>query len=453
MLEAVTMELAQTSTIAPVVALPTPPRIGGVPLLGALPEMLREHHGALDRWFRDGGDFFEVLLGGVKVKCIARGRLAAEAMIANRSKFVRSPIFNEGVKVLVGNSVLTREGQEWVERRRALQPQFQARVMRQMVGRIGSTLDEVLDGLEPGRVDVSVLCDQLTMAVGLQVMFGHELAPEIFEELSELAPIVIQRVGVCWITSKLPKWLPLPGEARFRRALARLDEIVLGMVEARRSAGDFGDDLLGTLLHMTDEGVLDDRGVRDEAVTMLLAGYETTSNTLGWTLHTLAEHPEVCAKIRDEANAVLADGRGDVRKLEYSLRAFKEGLRLHPAALFVMRQAVEDAQVGVYTVAEGETILISTHLVHRNPKDWEDPDRFDPDRFLETPADHAFIPFGVGHQMCIGKHLALIEGQLVLAKLLQRFALIPVTDHTPQKRVSTTLGNADGIYVELDPVD
>jgi len=426
------------------------PRVAGIPVLGALPELLIRHYDALERWFEVGGDMFDLSLAGIEFKVVARGSLASEAINGHRANFVRSPIHNNGVRLLTGEAMIGLEGEAWRARRQAFQPHFRAKIMRQMVSRISATIDEVLDEVPAGRTELASLCDRITMSVALRVLFGASMSEEVFDELSELAPSLIGQVGVQWVTSALPRWIPRPGQAKFERALARIHELIAGMVVERRRDGAHGDDLLATLLHMADGGDLSEDQLRDEAVTVLLAGYETTSNTLSWLLHTLAHEPSWVARVQAEADAVLGpDGSGDVRELELALRCFQEGLRLHPAALWVMRLAVADTPIGDHLIQAGDTLLCSTHLIHRNPKDWREPARFDPDRFCERPPDHAFVPFGIGSMSCIGKHLALIEGQLAVAKLLARWDLVPVADHTPRKRISATLTNADGIYVEL----
>lgn len=394
---------------------------------------------------------FEISLGRTRVKVIAQGDLAAEALIKHRTSYARSPIFNDAVRMVAGDSVLTLEGRAWRDRRRSLQPAFRTQAMATMIERVNSALDTVIESLEPGRLNLAEFCERAAMSVGLKALFGHSLTEESFIELAELSPIVIGRIGVGWLTSKVPHWLQLPGERRFRRSMARIDEIVLDMVAKRRATGEPGDDVLGTLLQMYADGDLDERGVRDEVVTMLLAGYETTANTLSWTLHEIAKHPEVIAKIRAEADRALGGGDADIRELSYSLMAFKEGLRMFPAALWIVRQAKENTSIGGHVVARGETIACSTYLIHRNPRDWATPQRFDPDRFLASVGGRCFVPFGIGPHICIGKHLALLEGQLTLAKLFRQWNLSPVTDHVPQMRISTTLANADGIYAELRP--
>lgn len=423
------------------------PKIKGAPIVGVLPQILRKHLEALDDWFERGDDIFDISLMGLTLKIVARGELAAEGVINNRTCYARSPVFSEGLSLVTGESLLTLDGPKWRERRQALQPKFHARVIESMVDRIHGAFDSVLDQVEPGRIELASLCDRLTMSVGLTVMFGFGITKDTFEELQVLSPIVISRVAVGWLTSKLPKWLRLPGEARFRAALARLDEIIYEMIAKRRASAEFGDDFLATLLHMAEDGELDDVCVRNEAVTMLLAGYETTSNTLSWTIHTMAEYPEVQAKIRAEVEAVGI--RGDEQGLKYCRNAFKEGLRLNPAALWFPRVAVKDTSIGGHAISAGQTIVCSTYLIHRNPKDWPEPRKFDPDRFARDTPRYAFMPFGIGQQMCIGKHLAVLEGQLALAKIFSRWQVIPVTDHKAEKRISTTLSNKDGIYVEF----
>lgn len=424
------------------------PLVRGAPLVGVLPDILRHHHGALDRWFEIGGDLFRVKLAGVELHVIANGRLAADTFNSHRNELARSPLFNDGMRVVTGDSVLTLQGEAWRERRRILQPHFQAKVMSQIAPRICAELDAIIDGLEPGPVELSSLSNRVSMSVTLRVLFGHSMPHEVFDELCELAPSIIARIGLGWISTKLPSWMPMPGEAGFRRSMDRLAELIFDMANKRRELGELGDDLLATLLHMVDEGSLDQSAVRDEAATMLLAGYETTANTLSWTLHSIAERPEVAAKIRAEARDAFARGT-DPSELPYALAAFKEGLRLHPAALWVMRLLLDDIRVGECVIEKGETIVVSTHLVQRNPSDWPEPTRFDPGRFLDTAASPAFIPFGLGPMLCIGKHLALLEGQLMLAKLFASWDLVPDPARPPRKRIATTLSNIDGIHAEL----
>jgi cytochrome P450 len=229
----------------------------------------------------------------------------------------------------------------------------------------------------------------------------------------------------------LPPAVPSPGNLRAREAVRRLDLVVFRLVHERRAVAEQRDDLLSMLLlaHDEDDGSgMTDAQVRDELMTILLAGHETTANALSWAFYLLAKHPEVRDRLEAELSAVLGERPptyADLRSLPYSLQVLKETMRLYPPAYLVTRRAARPVTIGPAAVQKNEIVVVDILGMHRRPDLYEDPLRFKPERFApdaEKARDrHAFLPFGGGPRVCIGNQFALMEGQMALARLSQRF--------------------------------
>jgi cytochrome P450 len=234
---------------------------------------------------------------------------------------------------------------------------------------------------------------------------------------------------------------------------------VFKIIDARRKGQSTGADLLQMLMEARDEetgGGMNDRQLRDEVMTLFLAGHETTANALAWTTWLVAQHPEVEAKLRAELGQVLG-GRvpevQDVPKLRYVSQVLDEGMRLYPPAWITARTAAEPDELLGYHVPKGTIVAVSPYVLHRNPRYWPDPERFDPDRFapdrVQQRPRHAYIPFGAGQRMCIGNNFALMEGVLILAMLYQRFTMKVVEGHPVVPLPRVTLRPQHGIQVRL----
>jgi cytochrome P450 len=229
----------------------------------------------------------------------------------------------------------------------------------------------------------------------------------------------------------LPPVVPTPGNLRVRRAVAGLDRIVYGMIRERRASAHDPGDMLSMLLATRDAddgSALSDLEVRDQAMTILLAGHETTAAALAWTFYLLDKHPDVRARVEAELDAVLGERdatAADLASLPFTLQALKESMRLYPPVYMLGRKATRDVEVGGVKVAQGGTVLVNISGIHRNPVTFPDPERFDPSRFAPEREKQlptlAHLPFGAGPRVCIGNQFALMEGHLVLANLARRF--------------------------------
>ena len=429
------------------------PKVSGVPVLGALPELLRDQFGALRRWQRDYGGLFQLDVGTASFVVAADANTAAEMLIERHRSFTRGGALYEPMKGVLGTSMVTAEGEAWRTRRRAATPGFRQHAVAMMTARINNTLSELIDPLTPGPRDVDAMTGRVAMTIALRVMFGEVKEQERLTALAEAVDLALARIGLGWASSRLPRWLPLPGRARYRRALATIDETVAWLVARRRATEDYGDDFLGMLLRMVDDGNLPADGLRDEAVTLIAAGYETTATGMAWSLYELARNPEMLARARAEADALGDRELTDPAQLAFTTQVFKEALRKYPSAIWVPRTAAEDSELAGYSIKAGTSVLCSPYLVHHDPHAWDEPERFDPDRFAEGSAQprnrFAFMPFGLGPHMCVGLHLAMLEGPLAIARLLQRFDFAPIPRREPVLRISTTLSNKDGIWLNM----
>ncbi|PRQ05450.1 Epi-isozizaene 5-monooxygenase/(E)-beta-farnesene synthase [Enhygromyxa salina] len=436
-------------------------RVGGLPRveasgpLGALSELLRDQYAALRRWQRDYGGLFEVRLGPASFIIAADANTAAEMLIDGAQTFTRGGPMYQPMKPMFGeDSMLTSEGAVWRSRRRGAQPHFRQRAIAKIASRIDNMVVEVLGELEPGPRDIYQVSGRMSMAVGVAVLMGLELSRPGFEELAGAVDYTLGRIAVGWVADRLPRWVPVPGRRRFKRELEVIDELLRETIHARLTSGELGDDLLGMLLHMSGDDGLTIENIRNEAYALLVAGYETTGNSIAWGLYELARHPEMFDRVRAEADEVLSAGVPNTpTALPYTRQVFMEALRKYPSGIWLPRNAASEGTLAGYTIPTGSAVLCSPYLVHHDPHAWTEPERFDPERFAEGSdqprSRHAYMPFGLGQHMCIGQHLGMLEGTLALARVAQRWDLAPIPGREPVMRISTTMSAKGGIWLDL----
>ena len=352
-------------------------------------------------------------------------------------------------RMFLGDGLLTSEGAFHQRQRRLSAPAFH----RQRIGAYAAVMADYAarararfrDG-ETLAFDVEM--HALTLAIAGRTLFGEDMADEaaaIGSALTDLLTL-FPRFALPW--ARALQRLPLPSNRRFERARARLDATVYRIIRLRRQSGRDEGDLMSMLMAARDEddgGRMTDVQLRDEIMTLLLAGHETTANALCWTFHLLAQHPEVERRLHDEIDAVLGDrlpGLDDVPHLTYTERVFAESMRLYPPAWNIGRQSLVDYGVGGYTLPAGSLFAVSTWVTHHDPRWFPDPFRFDPERFLpEARAARpkfSYFPFGGGARQCIGESFAWMEGALLLATLAQRFRFrsVPGAQVEPQALIT-----------------
>jgi len=428
---------------------------------GNLEELRRDALGLYTRCAREFGDFTTMRFGTRRVYLINHPDLIEQVLVSNARNFVKHFALKMN-RLLLGDGLLTSEGDFWLRQRRLLQPLFH----RDRLTGYGAVMVELAERLAASWRDGEtrdLLADmtRLTLEIIARTLFGTGLsdkAHEINGVLEEVGRSFNRRLASFLI---LPESVPTPANLRMRRAVRRLDDILYDLIKQRREGGD-QKDLLSILLHARHEdgAVMTDRQLRDEAMTLFLAGHDTTALTLSWAWYLLAQNPRVYDALQAELAAVLG-GRpptpADLPRLPYTERVVQEVMRLYPAAYMMGRQAIAACDLGGYRLPAGGTVLLSQWIMHRDPRWFNDPERFDPDRWADGLAKRlprfVYFPFGGGPRICIGNSFASMEAALVLATLAQRgrFTLLPGAPIRPAPAITLKPERGIMVTVHLTP--
>lgn len=368
----------------------------------------------------------------------------------------------QALKVLLGEGLLTSEGDVHRRQRRTIQPIFRHERIRGYCEVMVEQAERLTSRWEDGAtVDVHEEMYRLTLAIVGRTLFDRDIEAEDAREVSEALDTGLELFDRLMSPfAPLLSRLPLPNTVRLNRARDRLDRVIYRMIEERRRVGARGDDLLSLLLRARDEegdgGSMSDRQVRDEAMTIFLAGHETTSVALTWTWYLLSQNPEAEAALREELEDVLGDRAptvDDLPRLQYAERVLTESMRLYPPVYVLGRTALADLDLGGYLVPKGATMLASQWVIHRDPRWFEDPEAFRPDRWTpELRASlprYAYFPFGAGPRICIGEPFAWMEGVLLVAAIARRWRMSLVPGHPVAAHPKVTLRPAHGMRMTL----
>ena len=423
------------------------PRLRERPFLGSALALRREPLAVYQRVVRECGDIGLLHFGPFPIVFLNSPELIGAWLVERAGDFDKGEPQRRAFRPWVGQGLLSSEGELHRTQRKLLAPSF---TPRRVAGYAATIVDYAernqaawADGAEIG---LSREMTGLTMSIVSKALLDTEVSGE--DRLGAAITEGMRHINYLFNHPfPLPLWVPTPRNRRTRRAMALLQRHVRGMIAARRAdAADRGD-VLSLLLQARDEAGqgMSDRQVYDEAVTLFVAGHETTANALTWAFWLLARHPECYDRLQREVDAVLA-GRpptaADLPRLPYALQVFKEAMRLYPPSSGLMRIALRDTEIGGYPIRRRTTVLSSQYVLHRRPDTFPEPERFDPERFApererELPR-YAYLPFGAGHRVCIGNHFALLEGHLLVATLAQRvrFELASGQDVAPQLLVT-----------------
>lgn len=367
----------------------------------------------------------------------------AKHVLADNSQNYHKGIGLSHARRALGDGLLTSEGELWRKQRKVIQPVFQAKRIAQQAGVVAEEAAHLVDRLRAHRggepVDVVQEMTGLTLGILGRTLLdadlsGHQSVGLAFQAMQDQAMFEMASM------SMVPMWVPLPKQLRFRRARRELQRVVdLLVAERTARGGGGGDDALSRLILSTreerDPRVGRER-MRDELVTLLLAGHETTASTLSWTFHLLDQHPQVRERVRAEAVDVLGDrlpGYEDLHHLPYTTMVLNEVMRLFPPVWMLSRKAQAEDEVAGYRVPAGADVLICPFTLHRHPAFWKDPDRFDPERFdpaaTTSRARYAYVPFGAGPRFCVGNHLGMMEAVFVTAMVARDLRLTTEPTH------------------------
>jgi cytochrome P450 len=422
------------AAVAAVRALPLPPGPRGLPFRH-LPAFRRDPLAFLESAHRRYGDVLHFSFGPRHITFLAHPDQVRDVLVTQHRNFIKSGALQRA-RVMLGEGLLTSEGELHLRQRRLAQPAFH----RERIAALGETMvayaRRAADAWRPGQeLDVAREMNHLALSIAGKTLYGADVGDEADEIGAALnAAMVTFRKRITNPLGLLLDRLPVPGTLKVQRAIARLDATIYRLIAARRASGEDRGDLLSMLLAARDDegdgGGMSDQLLRDEALTLFLAGHETTANALAWSWHLLAANPEAEAALHAELDAVLA-GRAptadDLACLPYTRAVLAESMRLNPPAWAIGREPLEDFAVGGFRVRAGTVVLMSPWVTHRDPRWWPDPERFNPGRWTdEAEAERprfAYFPFGGGPRKCIGEGFAWTEGMLVLATLAQRWRL------------------------------
>ncbi len=368
-------------------------------------------------------------------------------------------------KPLIGDGIFISEGERWRRQRRMMQPAFHRRQIDLLAAEMTASLEEMLADWELKAATGATLNVQnammtVTMEIVTRTLFTNSLTPTETAEAGSMITCLLETInrrGQRIIS--FGDRLPTRANRRFEAGIRQLDQLIFRLIDDRRRERQAGADLLGMLLSARDETTgegMNDRQLRDELVTMFLAGHETTAMGLSWSFALLSQNPAVRRRLQEEVDSVLGGRKptaADFRSLPYTRAVFEEALRLYPPLVFTIRQSFEEDELGGYPIPGGSSIFINFFALHRHPDFWDNPQGFDPQRFLpenrEGRHKFAFIPFGGGPRQCIGNDFALMEGVLTLAMVSQRFELNLAPGARIEPKMSSTLRPRYGVPVTL----
>jgi cytochrome P450 len=435
-----------------------PPGPGGSTFAFLFGDRRRDPLAFFTKLARDYGDVSCVALFNFRTLFINHPDDIEDVLVNKARKFEKGRVMKANMR-LFGEGLLTSEGDFWLQQRRLAQPAFH----RARIAAYGATMVEYAEGAmrgwKSGEVrDIHQDMMEITLQIVGKTLFNAELTRDA-KEVGETLEVLLKLAADFGKSILIPLWVPTPRNLRARLGIRRIEKIIYRIIAQRRAEGGDAGDLLSMLLAVQDEdgSRMTDRQLRDETITLFLAGHETTANALSWTLLLLAQNPAVEKKFHEELHGVLG-GRAprveDIPKLAYTANILTESMRLYPPAWGMARLVKEEVEVAGYKLVEGNGVACAQWVVHRDPRWFEDAERFLPERWDGDLGKRlprfAYFPFGGGPRQCIGNSFALMEATLVLATIAQRFRFKLVEGHPVKPLASITLRPAHGIRATLE---
>ena len=415
---------------------------------------------------REYGDVVCLRMGPVRIYLLHHPDAVKHVLQDNNTNYVKGPVIAR-VKVLIGEGLFTSEGDFWRRQRRLAQPAFHRERIAGFADTMVRCTAERLSRWETAArrgepIDVAAEMNALTLTIVGETLFSRDLSGEAAAAGMALrvALETTAHRAMSWAVS--PIWWPSARNRAFHRAVATLDQVVYDIIDGRERARSAGDDLLGMLMAARDEETgegMSRAQLRDEVMTFLLAGHETTAVALAWTWSLLARNPEIAEQARAETVGVLGDRLptlADLPRLPFARMVVEEAMRLYPPVWGIGRQSIGPDEVAGYDIPADALVNLSPWVTHRHPAIWDDPDRFDPERFRpgreKTRPRFAYFPFSGGPRLCIGEAFALMEAQLIVAMMLQRYRLTLVDLRPPVLEPTLTLRPKGGLRMYAEPL-
>ncbi len=424
-------------------------------MIGSIPAFSRDMLGFLTKTAREYGDMVSFRLGPYSSLLVSDPQLIHQVLVADNSSYVKS--FNYRIlHASIGNGLVLNEGKSWFRQRRLIQPHFlRQKLLGYVPVMIETTEKHVSKWRDGEEIDLLLEMMRVTLNNLTAAIFGTNVDQELINEAAE---VFLRDFKFRFQTGiNLPRWLPTPGNRNFRRMKIEVDRLIDEMIKQRRTRQEEHNDLLDVLLKTRDEqdSGMSDQQLRDELLTLIFAGHETTATMLTWTFSLLGRHPHVTEQLIREYEDVFPDGRIAADKLDQLVlmdHVLLETMRLYPSAYILGREAIEETTLNGYRIPRGTTVFMSQWVVHRDPRFWDRPDDFVPERWAEGERkfpERPYFPFGAGPRLCIGNHFALLESKLMLVAMLQKCQFELVNQQPPIPWPSATLRPKNGLPVRV----
>lgn len=386
--------------------------------------------------------------------------LIGQVLTKDNAIWHKSVVYKHSLKDYLGIGLINSDGDYWRRQRKLMQPAFHINRISAYAETMVNYAQQMLNNWQDGEVrDIAEDMMQVTLYVVGKTLFDADLRTEAGRVSEALDYMLEDIIDASQTVIQLPDWIPTPRRRRRRQTIELLNQVVLPMIEARRASGEDTGDLLSMLLMAKDESGdgMSDEQLRNETLTLVLAGHETTANSLTWTLYLLSQNPDIAEKLQEEINSVIGNRLptlADLKNLTYTEDVIKESMRIYPPLWSVARQTRESTQLGDYPIGKYATVLIPIWAVHHDERWYPNPWSFEPERWSDERADavprYAYLPFGGGPRICIGNSFAMMEAQLILVSILQQFKLTHVEGHQVVPEPLVTLRPKYGMKMRLE---
>lgn len=419
----------------------------------------KKTHEYLLRLEKEYGEISKIKFGPFTVIYLANPDYI-EHVLLNRDIYTK---VQEGgmLRILLGNGLLTSEGDFWLKQRRLIQPVFHKQRLERFIQKISESTDEMLGDWEKKNgetVDVYNEMNRVTLDIVGKTLFSVNVKSE-FDKVNSALTKIMTAIRNRSRFMRFPLWVPLPSHLRIEHNRKVLDETISEIINQRKGETGKFDDLLTMLMEVEDADTrerMTDKQLRDEVLTIFIAGHETTANSLAFTLYLLSKNAEAKKKMQQEIDAVIGTGEitfEKLHRLEYTTMVIKEAMRLYPPAWMIPREAAKDDVIGGYQIRKGDKVLASPYAMQRSPRYWSKPDAFMPERFtaenMKDMPRYAYFPFGGGARMCVGNNFAMMEMQIVLAKICALFDFVLPENFELELLPLITLRPKEGVPVKL----
>lgn len=439
-------------------ALKQPPGPPGLPILGNILDFGRDQLGFFTRCQHEFGDIVAANFAGWPTLAVTDMAAVETILVSEHQRFTKNTLVWRQTRALFGDGLLTSEGEAWRRQRKLAAPAFAGAQLTSYVPSIVRIAETTVAGWQDGDTfDAHPRMMALSFDVAARTLFDADLENAgIDRALDDILREMESRITRPVL---LPDWLPLPGHLRYLRGIRKIEGLIRGLIDTRRLSGfDGRRDVLSRLMAARDadgRGMSDDR-LRDEVITLLLAGHETTALVLSWAFYLLSQHPSVADRVADEVRAVAVDRPlelTDVERLSLTEAVVTETMRLFPPAWVIGRESVQPFRIGGYDIPAGVTIFISPWVIHRDPRHYDRPEDFLPDRWLDDLRHRlprfAYMPFGGGPRICIGQRFAMIEAVLLLATILRQVRIDWIGNRPIVPQPTITLRPRGGVPVQI----